>query len=201
MPVAKPKLSQLRRIAWNSWDPIRLQSSDPDHDDEYDSYVLRVAALLDAGNPESDAVSYLIEIEAKHMDLDVHETTQERAELTVAAIRTYLARLAAPIQQIEIDASGWNNEDDLWDGLLDGLGAPSWHGHNLDALWETVTESAVFGLDEGQTINSVRPPFEIIVKNVASLRSTLIERLTRISEVLEQAKAEYDMDVGLRSHP
>lgn len=102
--VAHPKikLSRLREIGWSQWDPIGLsQMGDDDWKDggpcadEYDSYLLGVVGRLRRGEPTSEAVSYLEEIEIVHMGGERNSTTRQRAEATVIAIADYLKTLPA----------------------------------------------------------------------------------------------------------
>lgn len=86
------KLSALRDIGWDRWDPIRLNGSEGgwrrnDAADEYDRYLLRVAGSLQRGEPDVALVDYLVSIETGHMGLVNSPTTRTRAEATVAAIR------------------------------------------------------------------------------------------------------------------
>jgi hypothetical protein len=96
----KIKLSRLREIGWSHWDPIGLSQMGDDHwkdggpcADEYDSYLLGVVSRLRRGEPASQAVSYLEEIEIDHMGGGRNATTRSRADATVAAIADYLATL------------------------------------------------------------------------------------------------------------
>lgn len=91
------QLAQLRQIGWSEWDPISLQEIDPDWrsdggEDEYDSYLLNVASLIQNGRSEADAIQYLVEIEIKHMEMELCATTHSRAVATVRAIKAYLER-------------------------------------------------------------------------------------------------------------
>jgi hypothetical protein len=54
--------------------------------DEYDRYMLRIAAGLQSGEPADALVDYLIGIEARHMGMDQALTARERATATVEAI-------------------------------------------------------------------------------------------------------------------
>ncbi len=42
---------------------------------------------------------------------------------------------------VEVDLTGCADEAALWSRLLAALGAPDWHGRNLDALWDGLTGS------------------------------------------------------------
>jgi RNAse (barnase) inhibitor barstar len=53
---------------------------------------------------------------------------------------------------IRLDASDWRTPDDFYSSLLPELGAPAWHGRNLDALWDSIGEGDV---------NQVQPPFVV----------------------------------------
>jgi RNAse (barnase) inhibitor barstar len=71
-----------------------------------------------------------------------------------------------------LDASGWRAVDDFYAALLSAIGAPSWHGHNLDALEDT--------LGDGVT-NGVQPPLEIAIINGANVSSAVRDVLDRFS--------------------
>ena len=86
------KLSVLRDIGWDHWDPIRLNGSEggwrrSNAADEYDRYLARVAAGLQSGEPDAVLVDYLVGIEMGHMGLADMQAARSRAEVTVAAIR------------------------------------------------------------------------------------------------------------------
>ena len=86
------KLSVLRDIGWDQWDPIRLNGAEggwrrSNAADEYDRYLLRVVDRLRSGEPEGALVNYLVNIETGHMGQADLSTARSRAEATVAAIR------------------------------------------------------------------------------------------------------------------
>src|SRR6185312_475875 len=92
------KLSVLRDIGWNMWDPIRLNGSEggwrrSHAADEYDRYLLRVEGWLQSAEPDAVLVDYLVGIETGHMGLADSPTARSRAEATVAAIREQVERL------------------------------------------------------------------------------------------------------------
>ncbi len=53
---------------------------------------------------------------------------------------------------IDLDASSWERELDYYNALLGALGAPGWHGRNVNA----VVDSVIYG-----GINQVAPPFVV----------------------------------------
>lgn len=62
-----------------------------------------------------------------------------------------------------------------------------------------MTEVAESGRAEDEAINSVQPPFEIIVRNSGAPTPFLAQRQEGIWKLLEEAKAEYDLDASLRT--
>jgi RNAse (barnase) inhibitor barstar len=72
------------------------------------------------------------------------------------------------MKEITLDATTWSDRDDFYDALLPALGAPEWHGRNLDALSDTLGEDG---------INEVKPPFHIRIISVASVSLELLSYL------------------------
>jgi RNAse (barnase) inhibitor barstar len=56
--------------------------------------------------------------------------------------------------EITLDGSRWRTEDDFYTTLLAALGAPAWHGRNLDALADSL---------RGGDLNRVNPPLSITI--------------------------------------
>jgi len=90
------------------------------------------------------------------------------------------------MKMILLDASGWQTTADFYDALLPKLGAPDWHGRNLDAL-----DDSLFG-----GINEVEPPFNVIVINSSALSTKLRDFITQVAEVFTNARQEYGQDVS-----
>ncbi|MFA5965680.1 MAG: barstar family protein [Sphingomonas sp.] len=85
--------------------------------------------------------------------------------------------------KIVIDTSDWKDLQDFYRAILKELGAPDWHGHNINAL----IDSVVYG-----DINSVEPPFLIILKGLASRSDGILEIVEREIGLLMEAKADHD---------
>ncbi|MBP2449708.1 hypothetical protein [Rhizobium leguminosarum] len=97
-PLPKPpklRLSRLRDIGWSLWDPIGILGSNQRSDegeaqafaDEYDTYLIEAAGLLQRGIPDQDVVEFLVKKETGHMGLAQQPDTYERARSTVEAIK------------------------------------------------------------------------------------------------------------------
>lgn len=97
-PHPRVKLSRLRDIGWELWDPIGLlgpegffpgkwdQEANQHFADEYDNYLISAASQLRRETPREQVIEYLIKIEAQHMGLGENTSTRERAEAVVTAI-------------------------------------------------------------------------------------------------------------------
>lgn len=86
---------------------------------------------------------------------------------------------------ILLDASSWQTPDDFFSALLPRLGAPDWHGRNLNAL----DDSLLGG------INQVEPPFTVIVEGAEDLSPEMASFLAEVSEVFDEARRQYEADV------
>lgn len=86
------KLSVIRDIGWDLWDPIGLNGAEggwrrSNAADEYDRYLQLVVSNLQSGESDRVMVDYLVNIETTHMRLTDTASARSRAEATVAAIR------------------------------------------------------------------------------------------------------------------
>jgi RNAse (barnase) inhibitor barstar len=61
---------------------------------------------------------------------------------------------------IILDASSWKTQDDFYTSFFMAVGAPSWHGRNLDALNDSVRTGS---------INELERPYSIIIVNYGNL--------------------------------
>lgn len=83
------------------------------------------------------------------------------------------------MREIVVSGNWWSSPDDLYDGLLSALGAPEWHGRNLDALWDSIATGH---------INEVEPPFRIRFVEVDALPDDCRALLDRVIDLFAQAK-------------
>ena len=78
------------------------------------------------------------------------------------------------MRRIELNASEWQEPNDFYEALLPQLGAPDWHGRNLDAL-----EDSIFIGD----INAIEPPFRISVTGTDKLSASMRQFLGKVQAV------------------
>lgn len=80
---------------------------------------------------------------------------------------------------IEINAARCQSVEDFYRLLLAELGAPEWHGHNLDALWDSITAG---------DINHISAPYKVIVGGRQSLAGEITEVIDKIKSLFDEAR-------------
>jgi RNAse (barnase) inhibitor barstar len=85
------------------------------------------------------------------------------------------------VKEIILDADGWKSQEDFFIALLPKLGAPDWHGHNLDALWDSLVA--------GQ-INSTKSPYFITIINADKIPDILVAYLVKFEKLVIGMQAE-----------
>jgi RNAse (barnase) inhibitor barstar len=71
------------------------------------------------------------------------------------------------VKALTLDARQWQSADDVFEALLAALGAPDWHGRNLDALNDSL---------RGGDFNAINPPLTIQVTSLEE--ASAVARLT-----------------------
>lgn len=98
------------------------------------------------------------------------------------------------MQIIELDATTWATIDDFYDALFQALGAPKWHGRNLNALDETMVWDS--------EINALKPPYLIRILGVDALPAQVRDYIEHACACIAEARArrladgEPDVEVG-----
>jgi RNAse (barnase) inhibitor barstar len=65
------------------------------------------------------------------------------------------------MRELVLDAREWTTQDDVYDSFFRAVGAPDWHGRNLDALNDSIA---------GRQINAIEVPYLIVIKNSNSAK-------------------------------
>jgi RNAse (barnase) inhibitor barstar len=92
------------------------------------------------------------------------------------------------MKEINLDASAWRQRDDFYNALLTALGAPPWHGRNLDALNDSIG---------GDDINAVRLPFQIRITNTVSTPPELLRYLQQFAELVTDLRTRNSQEIHL----
>jgi RNAse (barnase) inhibitor barstar len=86
------------------------------------------------------------------------------------------------MQIIELDATKWKTVDDFYDALLASIGAPEWHGRNLNAL----LDSMIWG-----GINALKPPYTIKIWGLANLPKDVRNEVEMAKQDLAHGRMDY----------
>jgi RNAse (barnase) inhibitor barstar len=83
------------------------------------------------------------------------------------------------VENVELSGSEWRSADDFYHAYLAAVGAPDWHGHNLDALWDSLT---------GGDINRRNPPLHIRITGTAQMDDDAREIVRRFADLITEAR-------------
>ena len=87
---------------------------------------------------------------------------------------------------ISLDASQWRSPDDFYSAILPELGAPAWHGRNLDALNDSLG---------GGGINALEPPFRVEVAGADKIPEPMQHFLSEVERVFAEVRAETHKEI------
>ena len=85
------------------------------------------------------------------------------------------------MREIVISGADWQTPDDFYISLLAAIGAPRWHGHNLDALWDSLT---------GGDINQTNPPYRVRITGTAQMPKDCQALIIRFVALISDARAK-----------
>ena len=96
------------------------------------------------------------------------------------------------MKQIIIDASKWTDRHDFYFGVLVALGAPEWHGDNLDALYDSIVTD---------NINAVAAPYVVRIINSANLTPDVSSLVADLLQLFDEVRAEAGIEVYATVQP
>ncbi len=85
--------------------------------------------------------------------------------------------------EIIINWAQIKDKDNLYNSLFEQLDSPSWHGKNLNALWDSIS---------GGGINGVEPPYRVLIRNENEIPDDLIDFAEGVKNVFVDASREND---------
>jgi len=84
------------------------------------------------------------------------------------------------VDRIELDGKAWRFPEDFYIAYLAAVGAPEWHGQNLDAIWDSPA---------GGDINQRNPPFRVRIVGVEQMGPKARHTLERFEQLIDQARS------------
>jgi RNAse (barnase) inhibitor barstar len=80
------------------------------------------------------------------------------------------------MRDIVLDAAGWRTKDDFYTSFLKAVGAPDWHGRNLDALNDSIATGA---------INAIEVPYRVVIRNSGCAGAEAQQIIDRFASLIE----------------
>ena len=84
------------------------------------------------------------------------------------------------VDDLRLDGRLWHTADDFYSAYFRAVGAPDWHGRNLDALWDSLT---------GGDINRRNPPFRVHISGVSEMGDEVRRTVEQFAALIGEAKA------------
>jgi RNAse (barnase) inhibitor barstar len=94
------------------------------------------------------------------------------------------------VPKVLLDGRSWVSTDDFYEAVLTALGAPVWHGRNLDALDETLRAGDV---------NRLNPPLDIEIRGMDSMGEDARKTVERFKDLIDDLRAAA-IDISLKVH-
>jgi RNAse (barnase) inhibitor barstar len=91
------------------------------------------------------------------------------------------------VQCVDLDASAWTSALDFYEALLTTLGAPRWHGRNINAL----VDSMVFG-----GINEIMPPYVVVIRGLDAAPAEVREEIEAARDALIIGQEDFRANTG-----
>ena len=85
------------------------------------------------------------------------------------------------VKEVSLDVSDCETPEDIYAALLAALEAPVWHGRNLDAVWDSVTDG----------INGLQAPYRLEVSGHENLPTDATQVLKAIRDIFEEARKKH----------
>jgi RNAse (barnase) inhibitor barstar len=90
------------------------------------------------------------------------------------------------VKVIHCELTGCTTSQEVYDKILAALQAPGWHGHNLNALWDSIA---------GGGINELRPPYQLKVTGYGGLPKDQRDLVDAIGNLFTEARRDSLADV------
>lgn len=83
------------------------------------------------------------------------------------------------MKEIVLNGSTWKTENDFYVAFLAAVGAPVWHGHNLDALNDSIGSGG---------INKIEPPFTVAISGVPLMSLEAKRMVDRFQQLISDLR-------------
>jgi RNAse (barnase) inhibitor barstar len=88
--------------------------------------------------------------------------------------------LISNVHRLQLDATSWNNVDDVYKSLFAVLGSPEWHGKNFNALHDSIVTGC---------INTVEVPYTLSIRNMKSANGEVRRFVSDLADLISESEA------------
>jgi RNAse (barnase) inhibitor barstar len=85
------------------------------------------------------------------------------------------------MRELVLNGEDWATKDDVYTALFCAVGAPEWHGRNLDALADSIS---------GGSINQVEVPYRVVIKSYDKIGPEAKAMTDRFISLVHELAAE-----------
>ena len=86
------------------------------------------------------------------------------------------------MRTIQLDGTTWRDKEDFYKAFLSAIGAPVNHGHNLDALADSIS---------GRQMNAIELPYKIVIDGFSRMSEEANEITKRFRDLVMDLKAHH----------
>jgi RNAse (barnase) inhibitor barstar len=93
------------------------------------------------------------------------------------------------MREIVLDGSNWVRPGDFYEAFLHEVGAPAWHGHNFNALRDSIATGKV---------NAIEVPYLIKIKNYALIgeeAKQIVKAFVELIKKLRESGVPVDIEI------
>jgi RNAse (barnase) inhibitor barstar len=84
-------------------------------------------------------------------------------------------------RELILECAGWKTQNDFYEAFFEAVGAPAWHGRNLDALYDSIGAG---------DINQVEAPYVVKVRGVRIMSPEARAMVERFCELVHHLRNE-----------
>jgi RNAse (barnase) inhibitor barstar len=96
------------------------------------------------------------------------------------------------LKELFLDGAGWQTKDDVYDAFFRAVGAPDWHGRNLDVLNDSIANGSM---------NGIEVPYCLVIKRYDQIGG-VAKKVTNdfVALIHEIAARGCPVEIRLESH-
>ena len=87
----------------------------------------------------------------------------------------------ANVQELVLEAAGWNSANDVYDSFFYAVRAPAWHSRNFHALEDSIVTGG---------INEIEVPYRLVIRNFAHVPSAACELAVDFIDLIRRFETE-----------